>query len=91
MGRVFLTYILPLIMPLAIYLLWTWIVGRKTRKPGDPPFWYEGPYFWLIIAGFVLMVGVLGTTAYLSEGGDPQSDYVPPRMEDGTIVPGHAR
>ncbi len=91
MGRFLLTYLLPLILPLAVYLLWTWIVGRKTRKPEDPPFWYEGPYFWLILAGFVLMVGVLGATAYFGKGGDPDSDYVPPRMEDGRIVPGHRK
>lgn len=91
MGRLFLTYILPLIFPLAVYLFWAWIVGRKTRKPEDPPFWYEGPWFWLIVSGFVLMVVVLGSTAYFSEGGPPEGVYVPPHMEDGRIVPGHAK
>ena len=91
MGRMFLTYILPLLLPLAVYLFWTWIVGRKTRKPEDPPFWYEGPYFWLIVAGFVLMLAVLAATAILSEGGAPDQEYVPSRTEDGHFVPGRAK
>lgn len=91
MSRVVLTYLLPLILPLVVYLLWTWIVGRKTRKPEDPPFWYEGPYFWLIVAGFALMVTVLATTVYFTEGGPPDGTYVPPRFEDGRIVPSGTR
>jgi amino acid transporter len=47
----------------------------------------EGPWFWLILAGFVLMAGGLVYTA-LSTGGDAGGAYIAPRYEDGRIVPG---
>lgn len=87
MVRVLFTYLLPLLLPIAVYLAWTWIAGKGERRPEDPPRWYEGPWFWLIVAGFVLMAAVMGATAFL-QGGDPASTYVPPHMEDGGIVPG---
>jgi hypothetical protein len=84
--RILLNYILPLILPMAVFLLWSWLTkGRKGTQPGDIP-WYAGPWFWLILAGFVLMAGVLGVTVYLG-GGSPDSVYQPPRYEDGRIVP----
>jgi Family of unknown function (DUF6111) len=84
--RILLTYILPLILPLAVYLVWAWIVRGRNRGPDDPPFWYEGPWFWLIVAGFAILVSVLATTAYFS-GDPPEGDYVPPRFEGGRIIP----
>lgn len=87
MTRVLMTYLLPLVLPIAVYLVWTWISGKGERGEGDPPRWYEGPWFWLILAGFGLMVSVLAVTAIL-QGNDPSATYVPPHVEDGNVVPG---
>lgn len=88
MIRVLLEYLIPLLLPVAVYFVWTWITGKKRRTEEDPPLWYEGPWFWLIIAGFVLMVAVMGVTAMV-EGDSPDRVYVPPHSENGKIVPGH--
>jgi len=90
MIRVVLEYLLPLILPAAVYLAWTWIVGKRPRGPGDPVAWYQGPWFWVILAGFVLLAAALGVTAFKS-GGSPEGTYVPPRVEGGRIVPGQIK
>lgn len=87
MIRILLEYLVPLFLPIAVYLVWTWIVGKSTRQPEDPPRWFEGPYFWLIIVGFVLMVTVMAATAIL-QGRPPSATYVPPHTENGEIIPG---
>lgn len=88
MIRVLLEYLIPLLLPIAIYLVWTWITGKQRRTAEEPPRWYEGPWFWLLVAGFVLMVAVMAVTAVI-EGSSPDRVYVPPHVEDGRIVPGH--
>ena len=45
------------------------------------------PWFWLMVAGFVLMVAGLVTLAMI-EGHDPNTTYQPPRYEGGQVVPG---
>jgi len=80
--RVFLQYILPILAPLAVYI--TWMVLRGKHK--ELPSWSEGPWFWLIVVGFVL-----GATSLIYFGfsglHDTGGEYIPPRYEDGRIVP----
>ncbi len=90
MTRVFLTYLIPLALPFAVYFLWAWIGGKRGRKPDDPPFWFEGPWFWLIVCGFFLMAATLGSVAYF-DSGRPDGTYTPSRFEDGRIIPGEIR
>ncbi|WP_316979189.1 DUF6111 family protein [Shumkonia mesophila] len=88
MIRILFQYLFPLILPVAVYLVWTWIARKHRRTAEEPPLWYEGPWFWLIVAGFFLMLAVLGISA-LTGGGSPEGTYVPPRTENGRIVPGY--
>lgn len=88
MIRVLLEYLLPLVLPIAVYLVWGWITGKRRRTAEEPPRWYEGPWFWLLVAGFVMMVTVM-TIGAIVEGVSPDRVYVPPHVENGQIVPGH--
>jgi hypothetical protein len=90
MTRILLQYLFPLILPIAVYLVWTWIAGKWRRTAAEPPLWYEGPWFWLIVAGFFLMVAVLAISA-MTDGGSPEGTYVPPRSEGGRIIPGYVK
>ncbi|MDX1541217.1 MAG: DUF6111 family protein [Geminicoccaceae bacterium] len=80
--RFFITYLLPLILPLAIYLLVVW----ATR--GQQAGWLdETPWLVLIGAGVALLALSLIGWSLLS--GDPISErYVPPHLEGGEVVPG---
>ena len=86
MLRVLLTIVLPLILPTAIYLAWV-----RTMQPAEdsgPVRWRALPWIWLAGAGTVLLVLVLFVVNV--HFGSPETGlYVPPRWENGHIVPGH--
>jgi hypothetical protein len=86
MLRVFLTIVLPLLVPTAIYLLWVGIVG--TMQEGSTISWAAVPWIWLAGAGVALLVFVL-LVVTVHFGAPQEGVYVPPRVEDGQIVPGH--
>ena len=89
MLRVFATIVLPLVAPTAIYLLWMWIANRFVV--GAPPGVGGGrglPWLWLAGTGIVLLASVL-VFVTVHSGTSTPSTYVPPRWEDGHIVPGH--
>jgi hypothetical protein len=87
MTRVLIEYLLPLIMPAAVFFFWAWLSRHQHAAGGFQSRLREGPWFWLILGGVVLMAGGLVYTA-LSTGGDAGGTYVAPRYEDGRIVPG---
>jgi hypothetical protein len=79
MIRILLTYVLPLILPTVLYLLWLRFAVARGRAP-------EVPYVWLLLAGLVLVtITVFGLTL---SGGTPTGRYQPPHLEDGRVVPG---
>lgn len=80
MIRILLTYVLPLILPTALYLLW----ARRAAARGLSP---DIPYPWLAAAGVALLA--LTVFALSLRGGTPGGKYEPPRYEDGRVVPGH--
>ncbi len=87
MIRIFLEYVLPLVLPTAIYVAWVWY-ARATHA-GDPtelPGLRTGPLFWCLLAGFALMSAGLIWIA-VSTGAPPGSAYQPPRLEGGKVVP----
>jgi hypothetical protein len=86
MLRVFLTIVLPLLVPTAIYLLWMGIVGAM--QEGSTISWTALPWIWLAGAGVVLLVIVLFVVT-VHFGAPQEGVYVPPHLEDGQIVPGH--
>ena len=88
MIRAFLTVILPLLLPTALYLLWVYAM-RRAEAAGLSETLRGMPWIWLAAAGIVLLVLVL-TLAALGFGRRADTaDYVPPRAVGGQIVPGH--
>ncbi len=84
--RVFLQYVLPIIAPAALYILWLVMRGKGRKIPALE----DGPWFWLIVAGFVL--AAVSVISYgVTSGHDPSSQYVPPHYEDGKVVPAQNR
>lgn len=86
MVRVFLTIVLPLLLPTALYLLWIATLG-SAREPGAVA-WRGMPWIWLVGAGAALLVIVLFVVT-VHFGTPQQGIYVPPRWQGGRIIPGH--
>jgi hypothetical protein len=86
MLRVFLTIVLPLLVPTAVYLLWISIVG--TMQESSAISWAALPWVWLAGAGVALLAIVLFVVT-VHFGAPQEGVYVPPRWEGGQIVPGH--
>jgi len=87
MARVFLTIILPLLLPTLLYATWVMWTRRATGRSAVPPL-DSLPWLWLATAGIVLTAGML-TLISLRVGSSGEGVYVPPRVINGTIVPGH--
>jgi hypothetical protein len=94
MLRVVFTIVLPLILPTAIYLLWVRLAHPSpSRSPqeGEPEAsvrWAALPWLWLAGTGVVLLALVL-LVVTVHFGTSMPGVYVPPRWENGRIVPGH--
>ena len=88
MTRILLQTVLPLLLPTLAFIGWI-ALSSKRGKSGQETFsaLQEGPWFWLIIAGFVLMAATMGSMI-LVQGSDPSATYQPSRVEDGRILPG---
>lgn len=80
MLRILLQYLLPLVLPFLVYLLYAYLA----KKPGAVS---DGPWIGLAAAGVALMAVSLVTWGLLS-GSEPGGTYVPARFEDGRLVPG---
>lgn len=79
MGRVFLTIIVPLLLPTALYVAWRVLVGKQIAIPS---FWV-----WLLVAGLVL--AALTLVLLSVDFGEPANGrYVPPHVSGDTVVPG---
>lgn len=89
MSRIVFTYVLPFLLPAAVYALWVWYrTGYAARHGGEAPRLEQGPWPLLLFAGAVLAFVMLGTTAMIN-GGSPDDTYVPPHLQNGEMVPGH--
>lgn len=90
MGRIFLEFILPLLLPTALYLLWVRAEQRRIERlgRGEAPRWQDAPFLWLALMGVVLALAVLVALHYAG-GSGIEGVYVPPRLIDGQVVPGH--
>ena len=84
MVRVFLQAVLPFLAPFLAFAAYRLLVTRG-RGLLD-----HTPWFVLTVVGLVLACASLASLAFL--GGDaPGGTYVPPRIEDGRIVPGEVK
>ena len=90
MARILLEYVLPIVLPSLVYLAWLAHERRRIAREGmgKPLRWQDGPWPWLVGSGLALAVLVAIASALLG-GSDIEGTYVPPRVEDGRIVPGH--
>lgn len=92
MFRILFTYVLPLVMPTIFYFLWMGWIRRKinaARAKGEDAehVKIKTPWVKLVLAGVVLMA--VGLSIVATVGGSPaDSNYQPPRYEDGKIKPG---
>jgi len=84
MLRVLLTIVLPLILPTALYLVWI----RTTQWANGGVRWRALPWLWLVGTGTLLLIVVL-FVVNVHFGSPEPGLYVPPRWENGHIVPGH--
>jgi Family of unknown function (DUF6111) len=85
MLRVLLTIVLPLLLPTALYLAWI----RTTQwENGGGVRWRALPWLWLVGMGTLLLILVL-FVINVHFGNPEPGVYVPPRWENGHIVPGH--
>jgi hypothetical protein len=88
MSRILLQYLLPLLLPTAVWLIWWTSVGRRRASDaGASTHLREGPWFWLILGGAALLGMSLVYTA-LTQGFDPSGRYVAPSWEGGRVLPG---
>jgi len=88
MARLLFTYILPLVLPFLMYLAWNAYARAQARKNGgEEPSLQKGPIFWSIVAGFILLAASLVTLALTGGGPTDSGRYIPPRVEDGRIIP----
>jgi hypothetical protein len=86
MIRIVFTYVLPLVLPTALYFLWAWWDGRRRRAGDAAAPGRTTPWVWLILAGVVLAMGILIYTA-LGRGAPAGSRIIAPRLQDGQVVP----
>ena len=85
MIRIILQIVIPLLLPTVAYILWArYARGRRAEDLR------RGPWLWLIGAG-VALVGASAALWVALEDQPPGSEYVPPRFEDGKLIPGHFR
>jgi hypothetical protein len=85
MPRILLTIVLPLLLPTALYLLWVTTLG-SAREGGAIS--RTAPWLWLAGAGVALLAIVL-LVVTVHFGAPQEGVYVPPRWQNGHVVPGH--
>jgi len=88
MIRIILMYLIPFLLPLAVYTAFAWYRAKYVAShEGEAPVIERGPWPYLLLAGAFLTVATAGTMAILG-GADPDATYTPARIEDGRVVPG---
>ncbi len=65
-------------------------MGRDVDSRHRPQ-WTDTPRVWLLVgAAVLLIIGLIGVISFATLNySEPDRKYVPPRMVDGEIVPGH--
>jgi Family of unknown function (DUF6111) len=75
--------VLPLILPTLIYF--GYVLYARARGAEEVP---EMPWAWLGVAGGLLL-GVTFLALALFGGAPPSDVYLPPKIVDGKVQPGH--
>ena len=81
MGRVFLTIIVPLLLPTALYVAWRGLVGKQINIPAV--------WIWLAVSGLGL-ASLMLVLVSVDFGAPKDGQYIPPHVNgSGIVVPGH--
>jgi hypothetical protein len=90
MVRVLFQYLLPIVLPTAIYVLW--MVHRRRRAAAGTAAltWQQGPWFWLILGGIAMSAASFVFGALLA-GHSPGGKYVPAEVKNGRVIPGQIK
>ncbi|WP_439814916.1 DUF6111 family protein [Zavarzinia sp. CC-PAN008] len=83
--RIFMVWLLPLVLPFVVWWLWARFVARKQEELG--PGWSDAPYAWLIVCA-VLLCGASVATFGSLNASPASAVYQPAHMENGEFVPG---
>ena len=82
MARIALLELLLFLLPFALWAVWRLLATRGRALLASTP------WFVLILAGLLLVcLGFVGLV-FFEPGEPPGATYVPPRLEDGRLVPG---
>jgi len=94
MFRMFITYVVPLVLPTLFFMVWAAWARRKiaathaTEEQAQEIVAIKTPWFRLILAGIGLMVVGLLLSVLLGPKNPPKNVYQAPHIVDGKIVPG---
>ena len=83
MLRKLLQY-LPFFLPFIGYAIYV-VIARASGRDAS---WRSAPWLWLTALGLLLTIFAFVGFWALDPGGDTGGTYVPPRLEDGRVVPG---
>lgn len=84
--RIFLQYIVPLAFPAALYIIWA--LYHKKRDPESV--YHDRPIPWLRLLGIGVVLAAISLVIFQQVGNfEAGGTYVPPKVVDGEIVPGH--
>ena len=90
MIRQIITIAVPLLAPTIAYILYVYFT-RKNKEDAEEgrevPHWRQWPWVILVPTGALLAALSLFLLGLPGEDRDPGT-YVPPRLEDGKVVPG---
>ena len=87
MTRIIFNYLLPLVLPTAIYLGWMWYLRHRSKARGDEvPEIKNTSVFVSILLGVALMFAGLIYVAVTSGAPPGEGSYEAPRLEDGKIT-----
>lgn len=88
--RLLLQYLLPLLVSTAIYVLYmAWARRRASAAGYAMPDWTEGPVFWFVVGGLVLLAISLVALYAFDRGAGTGAVYTPARVEGNKVIPGH--
>lgn len=85
--RQFLSVVVPLLLPTALYFLYLLAFRRGGLPQGGAGVSPEVPWIWLGIAGAALVALTFVLLAHF-DGAPPGSTYVPARVINGEVEPG---
>ncbi|MGF1627261.1 MAG: DUF6111 family protein [Alphaproteobacteria bacterium] len=94
MIRVLLTFVVPLLAPTVLYLIYVvianWLRRRSKAAEDDQSTTVIRTLPWLWLAGIGVVLTIISAVWFADFDREPPGGtYVPPQLIDGRIVPGH--